>query len=149
MGGLLNSLLVQFKGQRAINRLSEDNLIATVLEEKKNGEVDQVALAKAQMEAEGNVEKTEALYLKHRIQRIKDSDNATLAIADSIMQKTQNNLNPQDPDNQSFDDKFLGDEWASHKSDKSEKIARKEGYAWLAVLIFVLVLAIVISSYQS
>jgi len=149
MGGLLNSLLVQFKGQRAINRLSEDNLIATVLEEKKNGEVDQVALAKAQMEAEGNVEKTEALYLKHRIQRIKDSDNATLAIADSIMQKTQNNLNPQDPDNQSFDDKFLGDEWASQKSDKSEKIARKEGYAWLAVLIFVLVLAIVISSYLS
>jgi len=147
MGGFLNSLLVQFKGQRAINRLSEDNLIATVLEEKKNGEVDQVALAKAQMEAEGNVEKTEALYLKHRIQRIKDSDNATLAIADSIMQKTQNNLNPQDPDNQSFDDKFLGDEWASQKSDKSEKIARKEGYAWLAVLIFVLVLAIVISSY--
>jgi len=149
MGGFLNSLLVQFKGQRAINRLSEDNLIATVLEEKKNGEVDQVALAKAQMEAEGNVEKTEALYLKHRIQRIKDSDNATLAIADSIMQKTQNNLNPQDPDNQSFDDKFLGDEWASQKSDKSEKIARKEGYAWLAVLIFVLVLAIVISSYLS
>ena len=149
MVGLLNSLLVQFKGQRAINRLSEDNLIATVLEEKKNGEVDQVALAKAQMEAEGNVEKTEALYLKHRIQRIKDSDNATLAIADSIMQKTQNNLNPQDPDNQSFDDKFLGDEWASQKSDKSEKIARKEGYAWLAVLIFVLVLAIVISSYLS
>ena len=147
MGGLLNSLLVQFKGQRAINRLSEDNLIATVLEEKKNGEVDQVALAKAQMEAEGNVEKTEALYLKHRIQRIKDSDNATLAIADSIMQKTQNNLNPQDPDNQSFDDKFLGDEWASQKSDKSEKIARKEGYTWLAVLIFALVLAIVISSY--
>ena len=147
MGGLLNSLLVQFKGQRAINRLSEDNLILAVLEEKKNGEVDQVALAKAQIEAEGNVEKTEALYLKHRIQRIKDSDNATLAIADSIMQKTQNNLNPQDPDNQSFDDKFLGDEWASQKSDKSEKIARKEGYAWLAVLIFVLVLAIVISSY--
>ena len=147
MGGLLNSLLVQFKGQRAINRLSEDNLIATVLEEKKKGEVDQVALAKAHMEAEGNVEKTEALYLKHRIQRIKDSDNATLAIADSIMQKTQNNLNPQDPDNQSFDDKFLGDEWASQKSDKSEKIARKEGYAWLAVLILVLVLAIVISSY--
>ena len=147
MGGLLNSLLVQFKGQRAINRLSEDNLIATVLKEKKNGEVDQVALAKAQMEAEGNVEKTEALYLKHRVQRIKDSDNATLAIADSIMQKTQNNLNPQDPDNQSFDDKFLGDEWASKKSDKSEKIARKEGYAWLAVLIFVLVLAIVVSSY--
>ena len=147
MGGLLNSLLVQFKGQRAINRLSEDNLIATVLEEKKNGEVDQVALAKAQMEAEGNVEKTEALYLKHRVQRIKDSDNATLAIADSIMQKTQNNLNPQDPDNQSFDDKFLGDEWASQKSDKSEKIARKEGYTWLAVLIFALVLAIVISSY--
>lgn len=147
MGILLNSLLVQFKGQRAINRLSEDNLIATVLEEKKNGEVDQVALAKAQMEAEGNVEKTEALYLKHRIQRIKDSDNATLAIADSIMQKTQNNLNPQDPDNQSFDDKFLGDEWASQKSDKSEKIARKEGYTWLAVLIFALVLAIVISSY--
>ena len=115
---MLNSLLVQFKGQRAINRLSEDHLIATVLEEKKKGEVDQVALAKAQMEAEGNVEKTEALYLKHRIQRIKDSDNATLAIADSIMQKTQNNLNPQDPDNQSFDDKFLGDEWASQKSDK-------------------------------
>ena len=126
MGGLLNSLLVQFKGQRAINRLSEDNLIATVLEEKKNGEVDQVALAKAQMEAEGNVEKTEALYLKHRIQRIKDSDNATLAIADSIMQKTQNNLNPQDPDNQSFDDKFLGDEWASTKSDKSEKIEERD-----------------------
>ena len=72
MGVLLNSLLVQFKGRRAINRLSEDNLIETVLEEKKNGEVDQVALAKAQMEAEGNVEKTEALYLKHRIQRIKD-----------------------------------------------------------------------------
>ena len=54
MGGLQNSLLVQFKGQRAISRLSDYNLIATVLEEKKNGEVDQVALAKAQMEAEGD-----------------------------------------------------------------------------------------------
>ena len=62
MGGLLNSLLVQFKGQRAINRLSEDNLIATVLEEQKNGEVDQVALAKAQMEAEGDTKRSDALY---------------------------------------------------------------------------------------
>ena len=42
------------------------------------------------------------------------------------MQKTQNNLNPQDPDNQSFDDKFLGDEWASKKSDKSEKIEERD-----------------------
>ena len=80
MGGLLNSLLVQFKGQRAINRLSEDNLIATVLEEQKNGEVDQVALAKAQMEAEGDTKRSDALYIKHRIQRIKDGYYASEAI---------------------------------------------------------------------
>ena len=41
----------------------------------------------------------------------------------------------------------IGEEWASQKSYKSKTIARREGYAWLAGLIFVLALVIVISSY--
>jgi len=41
----------------------------------------------------------------------------------------------------------IGEEWASQKSYKSQKIARREGHAWLAELIFVLALVIVISSY--
>ena len=71
MGGLLNSLLVQFKGQRAINRLSEDNLIATVIEEKKNGEFDEVALAKAQMEAEGDTKKQMRFILSIAFKELK------------------------------------------------------------------------------
>lgn len=99
MGGLLNSLRVQFKGQRAINRLSEDNLIAAVVEEKKNGEVDEVALAKAQMEAEGDTKKSDALYIKHRIQRIKDGYYASEAIDDIERQKaTWHNSKAFDPE---------------------------------------------------
>ena len=33
------------------------------------------------MDAEGDKEKAQALYIKHRIRRIKDSDNANMAMA--------------------------------------------------------------------
>ena len=77
----MSGLFTQLKGQLALNRLSEDKLIEIVLEEQKQGEIDEVALAKANMDAEGDKEKAQALYIKHRIRRIKDSDNANMAMA--------------------------------------------------------------------
>lgn len=85
----MSGLFTQLKGQLALNRLSEDRLIEIVLEEQKQGEVDEVALAKARMDAEGDEKKAEALYIKHRIRRIKDSDNANTALAESIVQKAK------------------------------------------------------------
>ena len=134
MVGLLNSLLVQFKGQRAINRLSEDNLIATVLEEQKNGEVDQVALAKAQMEAEGDTKKSDALYIKHRIQRIKDGYYASEAIDDIERQKaTWHNSKAFDPE---------GNLASARAGDEDSTIRRK--YDRIALLLPIVLLAVMI-----
>ena len=68
-----------------MSRLFEDRIIEIVLEEQKQGEIDEVALAKAKMDAEGVEKKAEALYIRHRIRRIKDSDNANMALAGSIV----------------------------------------------------------------
>ena len=67
----------------------EDRIIEIVLEEQKQGEIDEVALAKAKMDAEGVEKKAETLYIRHRIRRIKDSDNANMALAGSIVSKNK------------------------------------------------------------
>jgi hypothetical protein len=142
MGGLLNSLLVQFKGQRAINRLSEDNLIATVLEEQKNGEVDQVALAKAQMEAEGDTKKSDALYIKHRIQRIKDGYYASEAIDDIERQKaTWHN-------SKAFDSE--GNLAPSRAGDEDNRIRRKhDRIALLLPVVLLVVFTVLLALFYS
>ena len=142
MGGLLNSLLVQFKGQRAINRLSEDNLIATVLEEQKNGEVDQVALAKAQMEAEGDTKKSDALYIKHRIQRIKDGYYASEAIDDIERQKAAWH------NSKAFDSE--GDLAPSRAGDEDNRTRRKHDIiALLLPVVLLVVLTVLLALFYS
>ena len=59
--------------QAAQNRLTEDEKIGFVLNEIATSGYDTIALARAHEEAEGNKEKTEALYIRHRVRRLNDS----------------------------------------------------------------------------
>ena len=58
--------------QSAKGRLEEDDEIAFVLEEISTSGYDEVALAKAFEEAEGNPDKAKSVYIRNRIRRLKD-----------------------------------------------------------------------------
>lgn len=138
----MSGLFTQLKGQLALNRLSEDKLIEIVLEEQKQGEVDEVALAKAKMDAEGDEKKAEALYIKHRIRRIKDSDDANMAIAQSIVQKAEawHRKNRQN-------EETVGPWEKTNEPKTNEKIetdaaANADGRKFAAILFFILLLVI-------
>jgi hypothetical protein len=53
-------------------RLYEDRLYELVMQEVLSGDFDTVAMARAFEEAEGEEQKTKALYLKYRLRRLKD-----------------------------------------------------------------------------
>ena len=63
--------LVKLKSE-SDGRLLEDKLYELSIDELKMQQIDEVAFAKAKEEAQGNLEKTEAFYPKHRARRIKD-----------------------------------------------------------------------------
>ena len=81
----MKSALTKLRGKAASIRLAEDRLIELVLEERSAGQIDKVAMTKAMMEAEGNADAADALYVKHRINRIKDTDFANIAAAQEIL----------------------------------------------------------------
>jgi len=58
--------------QSVKDRLSDDDEIATILNEISTLGYDEIALAKAFEEAGGNEEKTKSIYIRHRIRRRKD-----------------------------------------------------------------------------
>jgi len=53
-------------------RLAEDKIYERVMMELENDQLDAVAKAKAFEEAEGDSQKARALYIKHRVRRIRD-----------------------------------------------------------------------------
>jgi len=53
-------------------RLEEDALYSAVLDEISRGEFDLIAQARSLEEAEGERERARALYIRHRIRRIRD-----------------------------------------------------------------------------
>ena len=53
-------------------RLAEDRIYEKVIAEVENDELDAVAKAKAFEEAEGDSQQARALYIKHRVRRIRD-----------------------------------------------------------------------------
>ena len=53
-------------------RLYEDRLYELVMQEVLSEDFDTVAMARAFEEAEGEQQRTKALYLKHRLRRLKD-----------------------------------------------------------------------------
>jgi len=81
----MKSVLTKLRGKAASIRLAEDRLIELVLKERSAGHIDEVAMTKAMMEAEGNKDTANALYVKHRINRIKDTDFANIAAAQEIL----------------------------------------------------------------
>ena len=81
----MKSVLTKLRGKAASIRLAEDRLIELVLEERSEGQIDKVAMTKAMMEAEGNADAADALYVKHRINRIKDADAANIAAAQEVI----------------------------------------------------------------
>jgi len=58
--------------QSVKDRLSDDDEIATILNEISTLGYDEIALAKAFEEAGGSEEKTKSIYIRHRIRRRKD-----------------------------------------------------------------------------
>ena len=81
----MKSVLTKLRGKAASIRLAEDRLLELVLEERSGGHIDEVAMTKAMMEAEGNKDIADALYVKHRMNRIKDTDAANMAAAQEII----------------------------------------------------------------
>ena len=78
--GLFDSL----RGEMASTRLAEDKLYEIVLAELKAGDIDEVAKARATVEAEGEEKKADALYIKHRIRRINDEHSANQMAANDL-----------------------------------------------------------------
>ena len=72
----MNYFIDLLKGKTAAYRLSEDKFYAMIVIEKKKGFVDEVALIRAEVEANGDDNKLDGLYVKNRIRRIKDDYNA-------------------------------------------------------------------------
>ena len=82
--GLFNSL----RGEMASTRLAEDKLYEIVLAELKAGDIDEVAKARATVEAEGEEKKADALYIKHRIRRINDEHSANQMAANNLKRRS-------------------------------------------------------------
>ena len=72
----MNYFIDLLKGKSAAYRLSEDKYYAMIVIEKKKGFVDEVAFIRAEVEANGDDNKLDGLYVKNRIRRIKDDYNA-------------------------------------------------------------------------
>jgi hypothetical protein len=85
----MNNLLLNFKAKVASQRIAEDMLIELVLDEQAQGHIDKVAMAKAKLEAKGDLELADTLYINHRITRIKDYDYANLAAAQKLKDSTK------------------------------------------------------------
>jgi hypothetical protein len=126
----MRGIFTQLKGQLALSRLSEDKLIELVLAEQRQGEVDEVALAKAKMDAEGDDKKVEALYIKHRIRRIKDNDDANLAAAASIKQKA----NEWDQKSKTFS-----------QSNKETNAVQRSGKSLIRIYLLLFIVLIILS----
>ena len=67
----------------ALNRLSEDQFVQMVLEELKSKQIDEVAMAQAKIDADGDPKKIEGLYIKNRVRRIKDTENFSKAVEEA------------------------------------------------------------------
>jgi hypothetical protein len=65
-------LFDKYKQQSALNRLQEEQLFAFVLEELQNGQKKPGLYAQALVEAEGDEKKSNAAYIKLRVQSLKD-----------------------------------------------------------------------------
>ena len=76
-------------------RLYEDRLYELVMQEVLTEDFDTVAMARAFEEAEGEEQKTKALYLKHRLRRLKDEGLVKSLIdeAQSSPEKLIENIN--------------------------------------------------------
>ena len=76
-------------------RLYEDRLYELVMQEVLTEDFDTVAMARAFEEAEGEEQKTKALYLKHRLRRLKDEGLVKTLIdeAQSSPEKLIENIN--------------------------------------------------------
>jgi hypothetical protein len=69
------------------DRLLEDNLYEIVMQEVEIGNYDQAAKARAFQEAQGDEPAAKALYIKHRIRRLRD-----LAVAEKASEVTRRDL---------------------------------------------------------
>lgn len=74
------------------DRLLEDRLYEITIMEVEAGDYDQAAKARALEEAEGDITRSKALYIKHRVRRLKDfiyEQSAVREIERQQQEKTQ------------------------------------------------------------
>ena len=88
----MNNLILNFKAKFASQRIAEDMLIELVLDEQEQGHIDKVAMAKAKLEAKGDLELADTLYINHRITRIRDANYANLAAAQKVTVNIKDNI---------------------------------------------------------
>ena len=78
-GGLMWDFIPKSKSQNLLDRLAEDDLLSQIIEERKLGHIDEVAMELALLEAEGHGDKANALYSKYRKRRIEDENSLKTA----------------------------------------------------------------------
>ena len=79
------SIFAKAKTNSAIDRLLEEQMFETAVSEFKSGEIRDGLMAKALTETEGDTKKAEALYLKLRVQSLKDEAN----VQNSLIQEAE------------------------------------------------------------
>ena len=82
MFGKLKTGLRNAQTNRAAGRLAEEELYLQVVDEISNGIIRDGLWGKAKVESAGNDEAAKALYIKYRVQAIKDEATVASAIAE-------------------------------------------------------------------
>ena len=85
------SIFAKAKTNSAIDRLLEEQMFETAVSEFKSGEIREGLMAKALTETEGDTKKAEALYLKLRVQSLKDEANVQHSLIQEVEKEAARN----------------------------------------------------------
>ena len=85
------SIFAKAKTNSAIDRLLEEQMFETAVSEFKSGEIREGLMAKALTETEGDTKKAEALYLKLRVQSLKDEANVQHSLVQEVEKEAARN----------------------------------------------------------
>ena len=151
----MRKLFTQIKGKIALNRLSDDQFVQMVLEELKSKQIDEVAMAQAKIDADGDPKKVEGLYIKNRVRRIKDTENFSKAVeeAEAIKRKAKEwgqKISDNNHDQIGFDEAFSDETYFRDNENILEEIySREQKKGIIIVLILCVGLVFLATSFAS
>ena len=91
------SIFAKAKTISAIDRLLEEQMFEAAVSEFKSGEIREGLMAKALTETEGDTKKAEALYLKLRVQSLKDEANVQHSFIQEVEKEAARNEQAKEP----------------------------------------------------